>query len=200
MTSGDGASATFFDYCNFNSDDDAAPATKFASELPADLEEAYTSDEGIIDILTFTPVDFMYEDSNTISEAGEYADAATIKVIDSTSDIRTACYQIGNDSILIAAVPSLDGDGITFKSASGKVIATSNYVFDAIELADGYTVTAKDLGLDNGYLFAVRVVGVRSAYMTAEGNAARENNVDGFSAEFGVVEEVADEAKQEELV
>ena len=200
MTSGDGASATFYDYCNFNGDDDAAPATKFASEISNELVEAYTTDQGIFDILTFVPVDFMYQ-TTTVSDGADYVDAAQeIKVIDSASDIHTAAYEIGNDTILIAAVSSLDNDGITFKTADGTVIASSEYVYDSIELADGYTITSADLGIADGYLYAVRVVGVRSAYMTADGNAARENTVEGFSAEFGVVEEVADEAKQEEIV
>ncbi len=199
MTSGDGASATFYDYCNFNGDDDAAPATKFATAISDDLLEQYTTDAGIIDILTFTPVDFMSQ-TTTVTDGGEYAESKGLEMIDSASDIRTAKYEIGNDTILVAAVADLNGEGITFKTAEGTVIGSSKYVYDAIELDDGTTITAKDLGLDGGYIYAVKVVGVRSAYMTAEGNTARENNLDGFSAEFGVVEEVADEAKSEELV
>jgi len=201
MSAGDSATAKFYDYANFNGDDDAAPAAKYASELTGELEEAYTTDEGIIDILTFTPVNFRAEAANTINDSGDYAAApAAITVKNASADIPTATYEIGNDTILIAAVKELSSDPLTFKSAAGKVIATSDYVYDSIALADGYTITSKDLGVEDGYLYAVRVVGVRSAYMSAEGNKAREDNVDGFSAEFGIVPEVADEAKEVEVV
>ena len=46
---------------------------------------------------------------------------------------------------------------------------------------------------------AVKVVGVRSAYMTADGCQARENDVEGFKAVFGEVEEVADEPTGNDL-
>ncbi len=200
MTTGDGASATFYDYCNFDGDDDKAPATSFASEIPESLVDQYTSDEGIIDILTFTPVDLMSEKTTVVdapTETEGYAAAPEFKVL-TTGDIPTAEYEIGNDTILIAAVKDLTQDKLTFVSSSGKVIASTKWVYDSIQLSDDLTVTAKDLGLENGYLFAVKVVGVRSAYMTADGCKAREDNVEGFKAVFGEVEEVADEASAPE--
>ena len=201
MTTGDGASATFYDYCNFDGDGDKAPATSFATEIPEKLVDQYTSDEGITNILTFTPVDLMSEKTTVVdapTDSTAYADAPEFTVL-TTGDVPTAAYEVGNDTILIAAVKDLTQDKLTFVSSSGKVIASTKWVYDSIQLSDDLTVTAKDLGLENGYLFAVKVVGVRSGYMTADGCKAREDNVEGFKAVFGEVEEVADIVDEPEI-
>ena len=200
MTKDDNLTATFYDYCNFNGDDDAAPAQKYASKISEELVDTYTSD-AILDVLTFVPVNFMSQDTTVLPAPTETEAYTTpsFKMLDETSDIRTAAYQVGNDTILVAAVSDLSQDAVSFVSASGKVIASTKWVYDAIQLDDDYTITSKDLGIDNGYIFAVRVCGVRSGYMTAEGCQARENDVENFKAQFGVVEEVADEAQKPDV-
>jgi len=182
--------AKFYEYSNFNGDKDfplsvetSVPEVQ-AKELDNDMFEAYATDDVFLDTLGFVP------ENHKVEEGG-------FKVIDNASDIRTGVYTIGNDTVIIAAYKELSPRPVVF-TIDGNIAGVTKKAYDSIQFEDGTVITAKEFGLDSGYVSAIRVVGVRSENMSADAVSDREAKTNGFKATLGFPE-VADEAKQSVL-
>ncbi len=205
MSSGD-SDSVFYEYSNFSKDEDMALSTETsvpavqAKVLPNDLVKAYTTD-GILDVLTFTPAKYVSAADTAVKNNNSGTkvefEKPYLQRLNSDSDVHTAVYTIGNDTLLIAAIKKPTAGELKL-TIDGKVVATTNKVYTAIVLENGETITGKDLGYTNGYLYAVRLDGVRSPYLSDAANEARETTAEGFKVEIGA-KEVADEDKNKGL-